>query len=303
MTFQRTGNALPPATLEAVRLCDGALFGAVSSPSTRTPGYASPILTLRKELDLFANVRPALSAPVTGSQEGVDFVIVRENTECLYVKQEREEEAGERVVAQRVITRRASARVAKAACEIAMRRAALRDTPRALLTVVHKANVLALSDGLFRTTALDVAAGYTGLEVEEQLVDSMVYRMIREPQRYDVVVAPNLYGDILSDAAAALVGGLGLAPSANVGDTYVVAEPVHGSAPDIAGKGIANPMAAIRAAALLLEQLGESKIAQRIEDAVDRVLASGVWTADLGGQACTDDVTEAVCTALQALPW
>jgi homoisocitrate dehydrogenase len=302
-TFQRTGNALPPATLDAVRSCDGALFGAVSSPSTRTPGYASPILTLRKELDLFANIRPVLSAPVTGSQEGIDFIMVRENTECLYVQQEREEEAGERVVAQRVITRRAAARVAKVACEIAMRRAALRDTPRALLTVVHKANVLALSDGLFRTTVLDVAASYAGLEVEEQLVDSMAYRMIREPQRYDVVVAPNLYGDILSDAAAALVGGLGLAPGANVGDTYIVAEPVHGSAPDIAGKGIANPVAAIRAAALLLEQLGESKIAQRIEDAVDRVLASGVWTADLGGRASTDDVTEAVCTALQALPW
>ncbi|MCC6458668.1 MAG: isocitrate/isopropylmalate dehydrogenase family protein [Caldilineaceae bacterium] len=299
-TFQRTGNALPPATVEGVRSCDGALFGAVSSPSTRTPGYVSPILTLRKELDLFANVRPALSAPVTGSQEGIDFVIVRENTECLYVKQEREEKNGARVVAERVITRRASARVTQTACEIAMRRAALRGEQKALLTVVHKANVLALSDGLFRTTALDVAEGYAGLEVEEQLVDSMVYRMIREPQRYDVVVAPNLYGDILSDAAAALVGGLGLAPSANVGDGYVLAEPVHGSAPDIGGKGIANPVATIRAAALLLEQLGQGDIAKRIENAVDAVLSAGVWTADLGGQATTEDVTEAVCVALQA---
>jgi homoisocitrate dehydrogenase len=298
-TFQRTGNALPPATLEGVRSCDGALFGATSSPSTRTPGYASPILTLRKELDLFANVRPALSAPVTGSQPGVDFVIVRENTECLYVKQEREEEDGARVIAERVITRRASARVTHMACEIAMRRAAFRSDKKALLTVVHKANVLALSDGLFRTTALEVAGGYAGLEVEEQLVDSMAYRMIREPQHYDVVVAPNLYGDILSDAAAALVGGLGLAPSANVGDGYVLAEPVHGSAPDIAGKGIANPVATIRAAALLLEQLGQGDIAMRIEDAVDRVLSAGVWTADLGGQATTEDVTEAVCVALQ----
>jgi homoisocitrate dehydrogenase len=297
-TFQRTGNALPPETLEAARSCHGALFGAVSSPSTRTPGYASPILTLRKELDLFANVRPALSAPVPGSQAGIDFVIVRENTECLYVKKEREEENGERVVAERVITRRASARVTQAACEIAMRRAAQRPERRPLLTVVHKANVLALSDGLFRTTALDVAAGYAGLTVEEQLVDSMVYRMIREPQRYDVVVAPNLYGDILSDAAAALVGGLGLAPSANVGDGYVLAEPVHGSAPDIAGKGIANPIAAIRAAALLMEQLGESDVAKRIEVAVDRVLAAGGWTSDLGGRATTDEVTEAVCSAL-----
>ncbi len=297
-TFQRTGNALPPSTLEAARACNGALFGAVSSPSTRTPGYASPILTLRKELDLFANVRPAISAPVVGSQAGIDFVIVRENTECLYVKQEREEEDGARVIAERVITRRASARVTQVACEIAMRRAALRCDSKALLTVVHKANVLALSDGLFRTTALDVAASYTGLMVEEQLVDSMVYRMIREPQRYDVVVAPNLYGDILSDGAAALVGGLGLAPSANVGENYVLAEPVHGSAPDIAGKGIANPVAAIRAAALLLEHLGAGDTARRIESAVDAVLESGVWSADLGGRATTDDVSEAVCIAV-----
>ena len=298
-TFQRTGNALPPATLEAARACDGAIFGAVGSPSTRTPGYASPILTLRKELDLFANVRPALSAPIAGSQPNVDFVIVRENTECLYVKQEREEEGGERVVAERVITRRASARVTQAACEIAMRRAALRESGTALLTVVHKANVLALSDGLFRTTALDVAARYAGLEVEEQLVDSMAYRMIREPQRYDVVVAPNLYGDILSDAAAALVGGLGLAPSANVGESYVLVEPVHGSAPDIAGKGIANPVAAIRAAALLIEHLGDGATARRIESAVDAVLESGVWTADLGGSATTKDVTDAICMAVE----
>lgn len=298
-TFQRTGNALPPATLEAARSCDGALFGAVSSPSIRTPGYASPILTLRKELDLFANVRPILSAPVQGSQPEIDFVIVRENTECLYVKREREEQNGDRVIAERVITRQASARVARAACEIGARRAAQRERNKALLTVVHKANVLALSDGLFRTAALEAAASYPAIEVEEQLVDSMVYRMIREPQRYDVVVAPNLYGDILSDAAAALVGGLGLAPSANVGDNYVLAEPVHGSAPDIAGKGLANPVAAIRAAALLLEHLGDGKRAQMIMSAVDAVLESGVWTPDLGGRATTEDVTEAVCVAVE----
>jgi homoisocitrate dehydrogenase len=143
---------------------------------------------------------------------------------------------------------------------------------------------------------------YAGLTVEEQLVDSMVYRMIREPQRYDVVVAPNLYGDILSDAAAALVGGLGLAPSANVGEKYVLAEPVHGSAPDIAGKGIANPVAAIRAAALLLAHLGDNDRARRIEVAVDSVLESGVWTVDLGGRATTEDMTEAICIAVEVEP-
>lgn len=296
--FERTGTALSAATIESVAACDGALFGAVSSPSVRTPGYASPILTLRKELDLFANIRPALSVPVAGSLPGVDFVIVRENTECLYIKQEQEVEPGERVVAQRVITRRASARVTQVAAELAIQRGRLNPTRVPLLTIVHKANVLALSDGLFRSTAMDIAAGYAGLRVEEQLVDSMVYRMIREPQRYDVVVTPNLYGDILSDGAAALVGGLGLAPSANVGDRFVLAEPVHGSAPDIAGQGIANPMASMRAAALLLAHLGDHASAARLEQAVLTVLQQGITTPDLGGRATTAEVTETVCREL-----
>ncbi len=297
-TFQRTGTALPPATLDAVRGCDGAIFGAVSSPSQRTPGYFSPILALRKELDLFANVRPAQSAPVPGSQANVDLVIVRENTECLYVKREREEDGGDRVIAERVITRAASARVTHVACRLAQQRAARRPDRPALLTVVHKANVLSLSDGLFRATALATAQGYPGITVEEQLVDSMAYRLIREPQRYDVVVAPNLYGDILSDAAAALVGGLGLAPSANMGDRHIVVEPVHGSAPDIAGKGIANPAAAILAAGLLLQHMGHAAASQRIAAAVDATLAARVWTPDLGGKATTAEVTAAVCAEL-----
>jgi homoisocitrate dehydrogenase len=169
------------------------------------------------------------------------------------------------------------------------------------VTVVHKSNVLSISDGLFRESALAVASDYPDVEVEEQLVDSMVYRMILEPQRYDVVVAPNLYGDILSDAAAALAGGLGLAPSANVGDRFVLAEPVHGSAPDIAGRGIANPVAAIRAAALLLAGLGEGQAAARIEQAVDQALAEKVWTPDLGRTARTEDVTDAVVAALREI--
>jgi homoisocitrate dehydrogenase len=257
-------------------------------------------LALRKELDLYANIRPARSQAVPGSQSGIDLVIVRENTECLYVRQEREIEPGEKVVAERVITRQASARVALAAAKLARQRAALRTHGTARLTVVHKANVLNLSDGLFRATALEVVQGFSELEVEEQLVDSMVYRLIREPQRYDVVVAPNLYGDILSDAAAALVGGLGLAPSANVGDRAIVAEPVHGSAPDIAGKGFANPLATILAAALMLRYLDRSDAAAAIEHAVEQVLAARVWTPDLGGRATTQDVTEAVVQTVLA---
>ena len=166
---------------------------------------------------------------------------------------------------------------------------------------MHKANVLSLSDGLFRTTALEMAASFPDVEVEEQLVDSMVYRLIREPERYDVVVAPNLYGDILSDAAAALVGGLGLVPSANIGDHRTVVEPVHGSAPDIAGRGIANPVATILAAAMLIQRLGETTAAARVAAAVDAVLAARVWTPDLGGRATTAEVTEAVCAELKRI--
>ena len=180
---------------------------------------------------------------------------------------------------------------------MAFDQAMARPEPRRV-TVVHKANVLSVSDGLFRECALGVAYGYPQVEVEEQLVDSMVYRLIREPERYDVVVAPNLYGDILSDAAAALVGGLGLAPSANVGDGFVLVEPVHGSAPDIAGKGIANPVATILAAALLLDVIGFPRQGEAIRFAVETTLRAGVLTPDLGGRATTEEVTHAILSFL-----
>jgi homoisocitrate dehydrogenase len=295
-TFQRTGTALPAATLSVLRACDGAIFGAVSSPSQRVEGYSSPIIAMRKALGLYANLRPAKSAPVSGSQQGVDLLIVRENTECLYVKQERLEDDGDTAVAQRVITRQASQRIARMACKQALAR-----NKYCLLTIVHKANVLSVTDGLFREAALETARAYPQVAVEEQLVDSMIYRLIRNPQRYDVVVAPNLYGDIISDAAAALVGGLGLAPSANVGDAFILVEPVHGSAPDIAGRGVANPTAAILAAAMLLRWVRLEDPALRIERAVDRTLRAGVWTPDLGGSATTGQVTAAIIENMQSL--
>ncbi len=314
--FTRTGTALPQRTASVIRSCDGAIFGATQSPSQKVEGYASPILALRKQLDLYANLRPVVSMPVPGSRPAIDLLIVRENTECLYVKQERLEDGGNTAVAQRVITRRASERIARKAFEMARRReweirrlgdwrlaneSAISNlpisqspnrTPR--VTIVHKANVLSLTDGLFREACLAVAREFPDVQVEEQIVDSMIYRMIREPERYDVIVAPNLYGDILSDAAAALVGGLGLAPSANASDNFTLVEPVHGSAPDIAGKGLANPCAAILAAAQLLEALGEGQSAQRIQRAVHRTLADGVWSADLGGTAGTEEMTAAI---------
>ena len=226
------------------------------------------------------------------------MLIVRENTECLYVRQERLEDGGNTAVAQRVITRRASERIARIAFEQARRRAGHTHHAVPRVTVVHKANVLNLTDGLFREACLAVAAHYPDVQVEEQLVDSMIYRMIREPQRYDVVVAPNLYGDILSDAAAALVGGLGLAASANASDNFVLAEPVHGSAPDIAGKGIANPVATILAAGQLLEALGEASCAAAVQAAVRQALADGILGPDLGGRAGTEEVTNAVIARL-----
>ncbi|MCS6826071.1 MAG: isocitrate/isopropylmalate dehydrogenase family protein [Caldilinea sp.] len=302
-TFTRTGTALPQRTASTIRSCDGAIFGATQSPGHKVEGYTSPILALRKQLDLYANLRPVVSMPVPGSRFGVDMLIVRENTECLYVRQERLEDEGDTAVAQRVITRRASQRIARKAFEQARARAArwkeasVDGRPR--VTIVHKANVLNLTDGLFREASLAVAKEFPDVEVEEQIVDSMIYRMIREPERYDVIVAPNLYGDILSDAAAALVGGLGLAPSANVGDAFTLVEPVHGSAPDIAGKGLANPCATILAAAQLLASLGEVALAQRVQRAVYSVLTDGIWTADLGGTATTETMTQAIVEKLK----
>jgi homoisocitrate dehydrogenase len=327
--FTRTGTALPQRTASVIRSCDGAIFGATQSPSQKVEGYASPILALRKQLDLYANLRPVVSMPVPGSRPGIDMLIVRENTECLYVKQERLEDNGDTAVAQRVITRRASERIARKAFEMArLRRQGDKETrrqgdgasphnsqftihnsqlsnsplaprPSPLVTVVHKANVLSLTDGLFREACLAVAREFPDVQVEEQIVDSMIYRMIREPERYDVIVAPNLYGDILSDAAAALVGGLGLAPSANASDNFTLVEPVHGSAPDIAGKGLANPCAAILVAAQLLDALGEGESAQRIQHAVHHTLADGVWSADLGGTAGTEEMTAAIIERLR----
>jgi homoisocitrate dehydrogenase len=222
--------------------------------------------------------------------------VVRENTEGLYSGRERLE--GDGAVAERVITRRASLRIARRAFEEASRR---RESGRpGRVTIVHKANVLRVTDGLFRACALEVARDFPSIEAEEQLVDSMAYRMIREPQRWDVVVATNMFGDILSDVAAALVGGLGLAASANVGERHVLVEPVHGSAPDLAGRGVANPVATLRALALLLRHRERGAEAERLERAIDAGLRSGPRTPDLGGSATTAEVIAAVCAELES---
>ncbi|THV05488.1 mitochondrial NAD-homo-isocitrate dehydrogenase LysB [Dendrothele bispora CBS 962.96] len=292
-TFTRTGVALPDETVESLQKeCDSALFGSVSSPSKKVVGYSSPIVALRKKLDLYANVRPVLSvSPSPDQPSAVDMVVVRENTECLYIKQEQQTlgEHGKEARATRLITERASTRIGQMAFELAQARA------RKHLTIIHKSNVLSVTDGLFRESVRAVHEKYPDVTVAEQLVDSAVYRLFREPQIYDVMVAPNLYGDILSDAAAALVGSLGVVPSVNAGDNFVMGEPVHGSAPDIVGQEIANPIASIRSAALMLRHLGYNKGADRIDSAVDAVVREGqLLTPDLGGKAKTSEVVNAI---------
>ena len=290
--FQRHGTALPAATLAAVASADATLFGATQSPSEVVPGYASPILTLRRHFDLYANLRPTRS--LLPDSPPVDLLIVRENTEGLYSGRERQD--GDEAVAERVITRRASQRIAHVAFAWARRRASHRPS----VTVVHKANVLKLTDGLFRRACQEVAAGYPDVELREMLVDAAAMWLVKDPARFDVLLTTNLFGDILSDLAAGLVGGLGVAPSANVGAGRVaIFEPVHGSAPDITGRGVANPTGALLSAVLLLEHVGEKEAAATLEAAVETALANGVRTPDLGGEATT---AEMAATMLAQLP-
>ncbi|RJE25569.1 Homo-isocitrate dehydrogenase [Aspergillus sclerotialis] len=309
-TFKRTGTALPDKTVETLKKeCDGALFGAVSSPSTKVAGYSSPIVALRKKLDLYANVRP-VKTTLGGGRDPIDLVIVRENTEDLYVKEERTHETANGKVAEAIkrISEGASSRISTIAGELALRRQKIRDVAPAaatrtkpMVTITHKSNVLSQTDGLFREAARKTLAAerFSSVQVEEQIVDSMVYKLFRQPEYYDVIVAPNLYGDILSDGAAALVGSLGLVPSANVGDGFAIGEPCHGSAPDIEGKGIANPIATLRSVALMLEFLGEETAAAKIYTAVDGNLDEGkLLSPDMGGKATTEEVLNDVLKRL-----
>ena len=294
--FQMHGEAIPNATVERVAKSDATLFGAISSPSGKVPGYRSPILHLRKRFDLYANLRPTLSLPGAFSRPNIDLLIVRENTEGMYSGRERRE-GDDMAIGERVITRKASERIVRVAFEQARLRRQL-SQKAARVTIVHKANVLKETDGLFREAALNVAKEFPDVKHDEMLVDAMSMRLVKDPEKFDVIVTTNLFGDILSDEAAGLIGGLGVAPSANIGVSTAVFEPVHGSAPDIAGQGIANPIGAILSAALLLDFLNEPGGA-RIRAAVERVVRAGVLTPDLGGQATTRTVTDEVIAALK----
>jgi methanogen homoisocitrate dehydrogenase len=275
--FTREGTAMSEQDIETIKNCDCILFGAITSPPKKC--YKSVILTLRQALDMYANVRPFKSCAI--SPYKVNFTIYRENCEDLYCGME--DVSDDQVLSTRKITRHASERIARKACS----KPGLKK-----LTIVHKANVLRSCE-LFRSVCIDVAKE-AGVPYEEMLVDAMAYNLIRDPSRFDTIVTTNLFGDILSDEAAALIGGLGLSPSANIGDRYALFEPVHGSAPDIAGKGIANPIAAVLSAKMLLEWSGHPAQAEMVQRAVDMTISDGVLTPDLGGKFKTADVGLAI---------
>jgi methanogen homoisocitrate dehydrogenase len=281
--WERTGSAITDEDIDTIRGCDCVLFGAVTTP--HDPNYKSVLVRLRKELDLYANIRPfaplkTVKLPCSGK---FDFIIVRENTEGMYSGiEELHEDAA---YTTRVITRKGSERIAMRACLLAKER-------KQSVTIVHKANVLK-SDSFFRDISIGVAKK-NGISYNEMLVDAMAYDLILRPQKYDVIVTTNLFGDILSDEAAAIAGGLGLCPSANIGDKYALFEPIHGSAPDIAGKGVANPIAAVLSVRMMLEWAGWKEEASSLGIAVDNVLELGIRTPDLGGSYSTMDVANAI---------
>ncbi len=282
--WKRTGKPMEDGALEVIRSCRCILKGPLMTPPDTT-SYRSITVTLRQTLDLYANVRPFKD--FGKAPKKIDMVIVRENTEDLYSGIEYR--LGSTAITLRVVSEKASKRIARFAFELAKKEG------RRKVTVVHKANVMKESCGLFRSAFFEVAKLYPGIQADEIVVDSAAYRIVVAPETLDVLVTPNMFGDILSDVAAGVVGSLGLAPSANIGDNYAMFEPVHGTAPDIAGKGVANPIASILSAAMMLSYLGDLKRARSIEMAVRELITRGeVLTPDMGGTAKTVDVAREV---------
>jgi len=290
------GTPLPDHVLASIRRNRVALKGPITTPVGE--GFRSVNVTLRQALGLYANVRPALSMKGLDSRyQGVDLVIVRENTEDLYAGIEHMvgRDAAESI---KIITREASMRIARYAFEYALA------NDRHMVTAVHKANIMKLTDGLFLECCRTVAADYGGrVAFQDRIVDNMCMQLVQKPEQYDVLVAPNLYGDIISDLAAGLVGGLGVAPGANIGTEAAVFEPVHGSAPKYAGQNKANPTALILSGVLMLRHLGETAAANRVETALRDVIAEGRdVTYDLGGTAGTSEMADAIIARLATRP-
>jgi len=290
MAIEPHGSPLPAELLDSIERTKVALKGPVTTPVGG--GFTSVNVGLRKALGLFANLRPVWNIPsVPSKYQGIDLVIVRENTEDLYSGLEHEVVPGV-VESLKIITEEASTRVSTFAFEYA------RKHGRKRVTAVHKANIMKLGDGLFLKCVRKVADRYPDIQCDDRIVDAACMHLVINPAQFDMLLMPNLYGDIVSDLCAGLVGGLGVVPAANLGYEIGVFEAVHGSAPDIAGKGLANPTALLLSALLMLRHLGENLIADRIMKALGTTLESGTKTRDLGGRASTTEFTEAICTRL-----
>lgn len=291
--IEEFGTPLPEAVINSLKKNGLGLKGPLTTPIGS--GFRSINVALRMELDLYANLRPSKTFPgVRSRYEDIDLVVVRENTEDLYsgVEHMVGKDAAESI---KIITRSASERIVRFAFDYAV------DNNRKRVTAVHKANILKLSDGLFLEVAREVAAKYPQIEFDDRIVDNMAMQLVQKPEIYDVLVMPNLYGDILSDLCAGLVGGLGLVPGANIGDSAALFEPVHGSAPKYAGKNYVNPSAMIMAAVLMLKHMGEKDAADRIEKALaDQIREGKDLTADLGGSAGTAEMAAALVERIKS---
>ena len=284
--YNETGELIPESLYKSIEKNKVALKGPITTPIGK--GFRSINVYLRKKYDLYSNIRPIKILPgIKTRYENIDLVIFRENTEGLYIGEEKyENEEQTSAIAIKRITKKGSFRIIKAAFEYA------KANNLNKVTVVHKANILKITDGLFLDTAREIAKDYPGITVEEVIIDNMCMQLVMNPEKYLVIVTMNLYGDILSDLCAGLVGGLGLAPGANIGEDIAVFEAVHGSAPDIAGQNKANPLALLFTSIDMLKYLKENEKAEQIEKAVLRVLEKGeVLTADLGGSATTEELT------------
>jgi isocitrate dehydrogenase (NAD+) len=289
----RTGDPLPQEVLDSVLRNKIALKGPVTTPVGT--GFASINVRLRKTLDLYANLRPVKTLPnIRSRYDDIDLIVIRENTESLYAGLEHEVVPGV-VESLKIITERASTRIARFAFEYA------RTHGRKRITCVHKANIMKLSDGLFLKCFRDVAKEYPNIEADDRIVDNLCMQLVVNPNQFDMLLLENLYGDIVSDLTAGLVGGLGVVAGANIGENGAVFEAVHGSAPDIAGQNKANPLALLQSAVMLLQHVGEMEPAKRIHEAIVKVLGMGPEsrTRDIGGTGSTTDFTVAICDVLK----
>jgi len=291
--LKETGKALPEVTIDAIKNSDACLKAPVGECARDV------IVVLRKMLDLYANIRPAKSYPhMPALRDDIDLVIVRENTEDLYTGQEFS--LGDSAVALRIISVKASKRIAKYAFETAMQRDSMRK-----VTCVHKSNVMRITDGLFVKACTDVAQDYPDITLEQMYVDACAMNLIRQPEQFDVVVTTNLFGDILSDESSQVVGGLGMAPAANIGDNFALFEPVHGAAFDIAGKNIANPSSFLLSIKMMLDWLGAKnhdtkclEVGQKLESVIFDLVKDGIKTRDIGGDKSTVEFTKEITDKL-----